>query len=56
MKLSRSYHCKSCDEVFEQAKNGECPACGSQDIFALGWLLKTPEERRAWLDRIGATK
>lgn len=51
MKLMTAYVCFACREVFDRAPEGRCPACGSENIQALGWVLAR-KERAIWVKRI----
>jgi hypothetical protein len=57
MKLSITYHCLDCQEIFEFAPHGACPCCSSREISSLSWLVKSAAEREAWFERIrGASR
>lgn len=48
MKVRNAYLCESCQEVFEGAPYGRCPACNSGALYPLGWLTFSGEERSLW--------
>jgi hypothetical protein len=58
MKLGRLFLCfeKDCEEVFERAPRGKCPACGSENIHPLAWQLRERDERQEWIGRIWRVK
>jgi hypothetical protein len=52
MKLTHAYLCHSCQEIFERAPQGRCPACASHAISSLAWQVMPTAERESWLRRI----
>jgi hypothetical protein len=52
MKLFKAYVCFSCKEVFDGAPYGKCPECGSENVYPLGWLERSDEERNRWFSLI----
>jgi hypothetical protein len=56
MKLGRAYGCHDCEEIFENAPLGKCPACESSNVEPLGWLTRPAEEKDAWLKRVSRGK
>jgi hypothetical protein len=52
VKLSKAYVCFSCEEVSDGAPYGRCPACDSDDVYPLGWLGCSEEERNRWFTLI----
>lgn len=45
MKLSQSMVCMDCNEVFEVARLGRCPHCGSGSIWPIDKWLSPPATR-----------
>jgi hypothetical protein len=52
VKLSNAYVCFSCKEISDGAHYGRCPVCDSEDVYPLGWLDCSEDERNRWFTLI----
>jgi hypothetical protein len=50
--LRTAYLCLDCKEIQDGLKTGKCEHCGSEQVFALGWLMRSQQEREEWVDRV----
>jgi rRNA maturation endonuclease Nob1 len=54
--LAMTYYCYNCQQLQERAPHGTCYSCGSDHIFANGWLMRSRQARMAWLNKIWGEK